>query len=330
MREHWIDTSMLLAQQANSHVPQRLAPAYYDDRYQHANVVYVDEFGRPMYEDRYGVPYVDAHERDYYPVDPYGNQMAMNHQVQDHYDGGNMRLPRVETQHPFQMNLAPGIDQQQQQQQLMMEQAQMFEASHAHQNVMSDQAMHYAPAPAEASHQRGMTEQQNLLPFEQHGGQAPQDPMQMQAQMVSSDAHEPANYALDPMLAANPMDSTDGAYGQLAQDGSNFPAMDEYRNISMPSDIIAGRWARDHDGGDDDGVQDSMGNDAPQDQAGNMDSLLPLMEGEHLPSQHIDFGDKGELFGGDLNEVLPMDPDIEDYNAALHQQQDMEGLLGQL
>lgn len=152
----------------------------------------------------------------------------------------------------------------------------------------------------------------------------------MQAPMAP-DAEHDANYALDPMLAANPIDPhADNTYGQFAQDGSDFPAMDEYRNISMPSDIIAGRWARDQDGThEDEQAQEQLGNQV-QEQAGNMDNLLPFMEGEHLPSQHIDFGDKGELFGGDLNDVLPIDPDIEDYNAALHQQQDMEALLGQM
>lgn len=331
MREHWMDTSLLLAQQANSRGHhQRLAPVpYYDARYQHPNVVYVDEFGRPVYEDRYDPPYADAHanEADFYPVEHYRGGMAPSHQVADHYAARNMAQAHPQAQHPFQMNVAPVGNQQQ----MMMEQAHMYDAPHINDHAMQGQPTHYAPHPAEIPQQWGPAEQQNLLPFEQHMAHAPQDPMQMQAPMAL-DAEHDASWALDPMLAANPMDPlADNTYGQLAQDGSDFPAMDEYRNISMPSDIIAGRWARDQNGTHEDELaQDDGGNHVQQEQAENMDNLLPLMEGEHLPSQHIDFGDKGELFGGDLNDVLPIDPDIEDYNAALHQQQDMEALLGQM
>jgi hypothetical protein len=327
MREHWIDTSMLLAQQANSRVHhQRMLPPHYDERYQHPNVVYVDEFGRPMYEDRYEHAYADprANEAEYYPVDQYRNSMAPRHSVADHY-AGNMAQPPAPMQHPYQTNLAPGGNQQQ----LMMEQH-MYDAPHVNNQVMQEQAMHYAAQPADIPQQWAPAQQQNLLPFEQHMAHARQEPMQMQAPMAPIPEHD-ATYALDPMLAANPMDAqANDVYGQLAQDGSAFPAMEEYRNISMPSDIIAGRWARDQNGPhEDEQAQENAGAQVQQGQAENMDSLLPLMEGDHLPSQHIDFGDKGELFGGDLNDVLPIDPDIEDYNAALNQQQDMEALLSQ-
>jgi hypothetical protein len=115
------------------------------------------------------------------------------------------------------------------------------------------------------------------------------------------------------------------AYNQFAQEEQNILAMEEYRNVSMPSDIIAGRWARDHQNTD-----AQAPNFDDQVHGENVGTLLPLMENELLPSQHIDFGDKGELFGGDLNEVLPLDPDIEDYNAAFQQQQDMDGFAGQV
>lgn len=330
MREHWIDTSLLLAQQANSRAQHpRLAPAqYYDGRYQHPNVVYVDEFGRPVHEDRYEPRYADAraNEADFHPVEHYRSGMGPSYQVTDHYAGSNMMQMHPQAHHLFQTNLAPGGNQQQ----MMMEQTHMYDVPHHHHHAMQGQPMQYAPHPDEIPQQWGPAEQQNLLPFEQHMAHAPQEPMQMQAPMAP-DAEHDANYALDPMLAANPIDPhADNTYGQFAQDGSDFPAMDEYRNISMPSDIIAGRWARDQDGThEDEQAQEQLGNQV-QEQAENMDNLLPFMEGEHLPSQHIDFGDKGELFGGDLNDVLPIDPDIEDYNAALHQQQDMEALLGQM
>jgi hypothetical protein len=320
MREHWIDTSMLLAQQANGHGHLRMpSMQYYDDRYQQPNVVYVDEYGRPMYEERYEVQYGNRHEQgDYYhPVDAYGHGAPMGHMhPQDQYHGASMRLPRVDEQLPLQMQAPLRMEQP------MMEPPHMFEGQH----VMPDQVMQYQQQP-EVSHQWGPNRE--LLPFEQHAMQAPghdNGPAQMQHVMTQ----EPANYALDPLLAAPQNYSVDG-YAQAPQDDSNNHAADEYRNLTMPSDIIAGRWARDQNATHDDSeTQQESVNAEQADQQQNTDTLLPLMEGEQtLPSHHIDFGEKGELFGGDLNGVFPADPDIEDYNAALHHQQDMEGLMGQ-
>lgn len=320
MREHWIDTSMLLAQQANSHAHQRLAPVqYYEDRYQQPNVVYVDEFGRPMYEERYDIQYGNRHEGDYYPGDVYGNVLPMGRmQGTDQNYGASMRLPRVDEQLPFQMQAPMRMDQQ------MMEQPHVFENHHG----MPEQLMQYPQHP-DVPHQRGTNRE--LLPFEQHAIQA-QRPDLVPTQMGHTVQQDPGNYALDPLLAANPMEYGVDAYSQVMQDGSNGHAANEYHQPPMPSDIIAGRWARDQNATHDDNeMQPEVANDNQAHQQQNMDPLLPLMEGEHhLPSHHIDFGEKGELFGGDLNEVFPMDPDIEDYNAALHHQQDMEGFLDQL
>lgn len=317
---------MLLARQANSRVHhQRMMPARYDDHRYQPTVVYVDEYGRPIYEDRYDIPYADAraNDADYYHVDQYRNNMAPSQNLADHYAAENMVQPPAPNPHPFQVSAAPRANQRR---------VHIYDAPHVNNHAMQEQAMHYVPNPGEISQQWATAGHQNLLPFEQHLAPAPQELLQMQAPMAPIPEQE-ATYALDPMLAANPMEAqAETTYGQLALDGSNFPATEDYRNVSMPSDIIAGRWARDQNGTDEDEQpQENVGVHVQQEPMENMDNLLPLMEGgDHLPSQHIDFGDKGELFGGDLNHVLPIDPDIEDYNAALNQQQDMEALLAQL
>ena len=327
MREHWIDTSMLLAQQTNSHIRQRMHPAqYYEDRYQQPNVVYIDEFGRPMYEERYEIPYGNAagHEGEYYPVDTYGAVAPMvPAPAPDQYHAASMRLPRVDEQLPFQINPPVGIEQH------MMEQPHAFEGHHVMPDQLPDQVMHYPPQ-INVVHQWAPNPE--LLPFEQQAIQAPhQEPVR--AQTGFGPDQDPANYALDPLLATNPRDYAVDAYAQVAQDMSSHNVVGDFRSPPMPSEIIAGRWARDQDATHDDNeIQGAIANDqAQQQQQQNSDALLPLMDGEqHLPSHHIDFGEKGELFGGDLNEVFPTDPDIEDYNAALNQQQDMESLLGQM
>ncbi|KAJ9123245.1 hypothetical protein QFC22_001441 [Naganishia vaughanmartiniae] len=318
MREHWMDTSMLLAQQTQGHMLRR-APLgnYYNDVNPH-DVVYVDEFGRQVYvDDVYDLPYVDGPEGNYMPANPYAMALDPNMHVQ--YGHHSSMAPQMA---PHQSHDMYGHTQVKLHQGTQFAPPDMYDM-----HGVPDPNLHYAQHPHENVQQWG-TQGGDLRPWEAQRERMAQNHLPEREPLVPSNVDQsPANYALDPMLIPSEHTQNEGmyAYNQFAQEEQNIPAMEEYRNISMPSDIIAGRWARDH-----------LNPDIPapdfvdQVHGENVDTALPLMENEHLPSQHIDFGDKGELFGGDLNEVLPLDPDIEDYNAAFQQQQDMDGFAGQI
>ncbi|GHJ85981.1 hypothetical protein NliqN6_2383 [Naganishia liquefaciens] len=317
---------MLLAQQTNNHMQRGVHPAqYYEERYQQPNIVYVDAFGRPMYEERFEIPYGNLHhEGEYYPVDTHGNVLPMGPlPAPEQYHEANVRLPRVDEQLPLHMHVPVAIEHQA----MGREPQQALEARHVMPGQLPDQVMPY-PSQVHVPQQWGPNPE--LLPFNQQAIQAPrQGPLKAQTGFVPE--QDPATYALDPLLATNSRDFAVDAYGRVAQETSNHNAVDDFRNPPLPSDIIAGRWARDQNTTHENNLVECEHVNGDQAQQRNTDTLLPLMEGEQqLPSHHIDFGEKGELFGGDLNEVFPTDPDIEDYNAALHQQQDMETLLGQM
>lgn len=312
-----MDTSMLLAQQTQGHMLRR-APVgnYYNDVHPR-DVVYVDEFGRQVYMDNgYDLPYVDGPQGDYMSADPYAVGLVPN--IQDRY-GHQSMAPQMA---PHQSHDVHGHFRAEQHQGTQFAVPQMYDM-----NGMPEQNLHYAPHPQENVQQWGM-QGHDHPPFEAQDERMVQHHLPEREPMAPSNAiHPPADYALDPMLIPGEHTQDEGmyAYNQFAQEEQNILAMEEYRNVSMPSDIIAGRWARDHQN------TDAQAPDFDDQVHGeNVGTLLPLMENELLPSQHIDFGDKGELFGGDLNEVLPLDPDIEDYNAAFQQQQDMDGFAGQV
>lgn len=318
MREQWMDTSMLLAQQTQGHM-LRQAPIgkYYNDVHPR-DVVYVDDFGRQVYiDDGYDLPYVDGPEGDYMPADPYAMRVDPN--MQAHYGQYSM-APQIPPRQPHDIHGRIRAEQQQG--------THFAPPTHVYDiNGMPDQNQHYSQHPHEHNQQWGM-QGNDLQPFDTQGEHMLQNHLLEREAIAPSNGHQlPADYAMDPMLNPSGHTQNEGvyAYNQFAQEEQNIPVIDEYRNVSMPSDIIAGRWARDHQNTDIPAPEF-----ADRGHGENVGTLLPLMENEHLPSQHIDFGDKGELFGGDLNEVLPLDPDIEDYNAAFQQQQDMDGFAGQL
>ncbi|KAJ9107511.1 hypothetical protein QFC21_000967 [Naganishia friedmannii] len=318
MREHWMDTSMLLAQQTQGHMLRQAPRGNYYNDVQPREIVYVDEFGRQVYvDDGYDLPYVDGPEGDYMmPADPYAMGLGPNMQAHYSHHGMAPQIPRHQA-HDMHGQIRAEHHQGSQ-----------FAPPHMYNmNSLPDQNLHYAQHSHEAVQQWGM-QGNELRPFQAQGERIVQTQLPEREQMIPSNVNQaPADYALDPMLIPSEHEQTEGmyAYNQFAQEEQNIPAMEEYRNVTMPSDIIAGRWARDYENTD---IPDP--DFAGQAHGENVGAMLPLMENEHLPSQYIDFGDKGELFGGDLNEVLPLDPDIEDYNAAFQQQQDMDGFVGQL
>ncbi|KAJ9099991.1 hypothetical protein QFC19_005808 [Naganishia cerealis] len=323
MREHWMDTSMLLAQQSQGHLLRRAPPVNYRHDAHPKDVIYVDEYGRPVYiDDGYDLPYVDGPEDDLLPANPYA--MGLNPNVQTHYGSRNMMPPMG----PYQSHGLHGH--RGTEQHLGRELAYMYEMNSMPEPnpAYAHQIPEYAqPHQPQENVQHWGMQGTDLQPFDSQGEHIVQTHLHPPEQMAPTARQHPANYALDPMLIPSEHTPIKGMYdyNQYTQDEPNIPAMEEYHNVSMPSDIIAGRWARDRHNIDNPGPESDE-----HMQGENAGPLLPLMEDEHLPSQHIDFGDKGELFGGDLNEVLPLDPDIEDYNAAFQQQQDMDGFTGQL
>ena len=189
-----------------------------------------------------------------------------------------------------------------------------FDEDLAHRDLMSSpQAVNYHAQPL---HEPMLTGYQPVLP-----------------------EHEEVNYTYQPF------ESPPRAQDDFAQVDPFLASLgDDFQPTGRPADIIAGRWAQQvqEDGwivSDDPAVEMIPEHDMtlretepilPRGyQNGQAVGMFSTVDNDVLPSEGIDFGEQPRLFDEIWEReppILPLDPDMEDYQQAVREQDEMEML----
>lgn len=345
MREQWMDTNLLLNMQ-NQTDPRAMAHKHAIARHRAMAVDYTDDpafmdgfgpaFEDDLYDDGYDLPYdavLDQFEEElpypqgphdiyraeerFTPIEPHHsmNFASQRNLMQEgyaedpafhHSQQGYVPLHPTHLEMPEQpIGFADYAD--------PVYQTGGFHENLAHRNMLSAQAANHQGYPL---HQPMLAGYQPGLP-----------------------EHEEVDYTYQPF------DSPPRAQDDFAQVDPFLASLgDDFRPTGRPADIIAGRWAQQaqQDGwiaSDDAAVgmmpeQDTtLREPEPILARGHHDGqalgMFSTVDNDILPSEGIDFGEQPRLFDEIWEReppILPLDPDMEDYQQAVREQDEMEML----
>lgn len=122
------------------------------------------------------------------------------------------------------------------------------------------------------------------------------------------------------------------------------PLADGYPHTGRPGDIIAGRWAqqlgrpdwnldengepnRDYERDTALPAAETAQDQGPTHPPAQSNDWFPLVDNNVLPSEGMDFGEQPRLFDEIWEQeppILPLDPDMEDYQQAVREQEEMQ------
>ena len=346
MREQWMDTNILLnGMQARNMASKR---ATLDN--QHIGRQFA---GHPMYLDAYDMPnddglYEEGYEMPYeLPPDQYDDEMfyrqaamrapALNFHPDDQFSPLDDR-PREyiwEQQQLGYMNAAPPLQHPQDYGMFQPMQGQAQQMGHADFHEPVYQQMPAYPVD---------TIDGGRLETPQTAGRFDMQPVEPMLTAYLPPDPEPEAIA----YGYPPFDSPLQAQQNDIDQAHPFlePLPDNYGTTGRPGDIIAGRWAQqvgqtDWDLGETSGFNPHYEQDnAPfpagatdeqssKEPARNSNSWFPLVDNNVLPSEGIDFGEQPRLFDEIWEQeppILPLDPDMEDYQQAVREQEEMQML----
>jgi hypothetical protein len=345
MREQWMDTNLLLNMQ-NQTDPRAIAHKHAIARRQAMAVDYADDpafmdgfdpaFEDALYDDGYDLPY-DA------VLDQFEEELPYPQGPHDIYRAEEQFTP-IEPHHS--MNFAPhhSLMQEAYAEDPPIHQSQQgYVPLHPTHLAMPEQPIGFAeyadPIYQTGGFDEGLAHRDMLSPqAANHQSHPLHQPMLTGYQPVLPE-HEEVNYTYQP-FASPPPAQEDFTHVDpfLASLGGDF------RPTGRPADIIAGRWAQQvqQDGwiASDDPAVDMMPEHdmtlrEPEPapilprgyQNGQAVRMFSTVDNDVLPSEGIDFGEHPRLFDEIWEReppILPLDPDMEDYQQAVREQDEIQ------
>jgi hypothetical protein len=347
MREQWMDTNILL----NGMQTRNLAAKRAAQDNQNMNQQFT---GHPMFQDPFDMPYDDglyddAYEQPYdlrpeqFEDDVFYHQGAMRGPVmQFHPDDQFSPLddrPREylwDQQHPGYINAPPPP------MPLHQDDYGMYQPIQDH-----EQQIGHADFPEPAYQQLPGYPVDNIdasrLPTPRTAGRFDMQPMEPMEPMLTAylpPDPEPDAVAYGYPPLESPFRTQQGDLDQVYP--FSDPMADKYGTSGRPADIIAGRWAQQvGQFGNDNSINPEYEQDnAPlpafateakssKQQADQTNNWFPPVDNNILPSEGIDFGEQPRLFNEIWEQeppILPLDPDMEDYQQAVREQDEMQML----